>query len=229
MSAETDYDGFITPDGEMIAIQDVDKMFLQVTKITQSREIAVKELKGLGDYCLEKGYHEATCRYYEKIVELTEDVDEKAGMYLHVGAQMEKVCRFDLAVESYSKAIMLHPRNVQINYYAHNNLGYSLNQLGKHADAEHYCREAIHINSNYCNAHKNLGEALKGLGRYVEAAESFIIATVNNNSDLRAFNLLIDMLDEQPEVLHQMEWLEEEIINSLGERIKERRETKGSH
>ena len=94
----------------------------------------------------------------------------------------------------------MEPERNHAWYFIHNNLGYSLNQLGQFAEGEKCCRDAIEINPSRPNAHKNLGIALAGLGQYREAAEAFINATYNNAGDTRSFGLLKKLLQEHPEL-----------------------------
>ena len=85
-------------------------------------------------------------------------------------------------------------------YYLHNNLGYSLNQLGRFEEGELYCRRAIGITSKPQNAHKNLGLALQGQGKYAEAAGCFVTATQANASDGRSVKHLEELIQQHPEL-----------------------------
>ena len=85
-------------------------------------------------------------------------------------------------------------------YLLNNNLGYSLNQLGRHGEAESYCRAAIAIDAGRHNAHKNLGLSLQGQGKYLEAAQCFLQATQAAPDDLRALGHLEDLLAQHEEI-----------------------------
>jgi len=87
------------------------------------------------------------------------------------GVDMESASQFELACAFYSKGISLDPRNSDLRYFLNNNLGYSLNQLGRFTDGEPYCRAAIEINAARHNAYKNLGVSLTGQKRYAEAED----------------------------------------------------------
>ena len=58
-----------------------------------------------------------------------------------------------------------------------NNLGFALNRLGRYADGEALCRQAIALDPRRASAYKNLGLSLQGEGRVVEAARAFVTAT----------------------------------------------------
>ena len=81
-----------------------------------------------------------------------------------------------------------------------NNLGYSLNQVGRHGEAEACCRAAIAIDAGRHNAHKNLGISLEGQGKYLEAAQCFLKAAQAAPDDLRALGHLEDLLARHEEI-----------------------------
>lgn len=79
-------------------------------------------------------------------------------------------------------------------------MGYCLNKLGRHSEAEEYCRAAIEINPNRYNAHKNRGLSLQHQSRHAEAARSFILATKLCPEDGRALEHLRDLISAHPEI-----------------------------
>jgi tetratricopeptide (TPR) repeat protein len=85
-------------------------------------------------------------------------------------------------------------------YFALNNLGYCLNRLGRHAEAEPICRRAIATDARPFNAHKNLGVALERLGRLAEAAEEYLAAAMTSDLDDRPLRHLRVLLANHPEV-----------------------------
>ena len=84
-------------------------------------------------------------------------------------------------------------------YLLNNNLGYSLNRIGRHAEAEAYCRAAIAIHAGRYNAYKNLGLSLEGQGRLFEAARCFLKAAKAAPDDLRALGHFEDLLARHEE------------------------------
>ena len=79
-----------------------------------------------------------------------------------------------MAEQFYRQALSMEPTSSLLWYFIHNNLGFSLNQLGRFEEGETCCRRAIGINAQRSNGHKNLGLSLQGQGRYREAAESLL-------------------------------------------------------
>ena len=128
------------------------------------------------------------------------DLEIKAQIIFSLGRSSEKSNDFELAVRFYREALAMEPCDSFTWYYIHNNLGYSLNQLGRFVDGERICRNAIAISTQLPNAHKNLGLALAGQGCHREAAESFIAATQANAADPRSLRHLESLLTEHPEL-----------------------------
>jgi tetratricopeptide (TPR) repeat protein len=133
--------------------------------------------------------------YFTKAVALTERSETKALCYLKLGALCERGREYQAAADSYSKAFTLPQEENELWYFLNNNLGYSLNQAGRHAEAEHYCRKAISVNPLLYNAHNNLGLSLRGQGKYREAAASFLEATKLAPGEQRAMGHLEDMFE----------------------------------
>lgn len=141
--------------------------------------------------------------YLERVIEINTDPVEQAHYLLSMGQLMEQRDDFILAIEFYKRAFAMKPADQGDWYLIHNNLGYSLNKLGRYAEGEPYCREAIRINPQRHNAYKNLGIALDGQGQFLEAAHNFIQATKMNAMDSRALQHLQDLLKRQPQLLIQ--------------------------
>jgi tetratricopeptide (TPR) repeat protein len=76
------------------------------------------------------------------------------------------------ARREYKEALAANPRLVE----ARNNLGVTLLQLQRPADAEPFFREAAEMEPDYADAHANLGMALLQQGKASEARESFLRA-----------------------------------------------------
>jgi len=127
------------------------------------------------------------------------NTDEKAYEKLAAGCNAEKIGDFARAVSEYRVGLDYPSEDFDTSYFLHNNLGFSLIQIGKYAEAEHYCRLAIEINPHRYNAHKNLGLALQSQGQLVEAALSLQLASVMSNNP-RAGKHLDELLAEHPEI-----------------------------
>ena len=104
------------------------------------------------------------------------DPGARAVECLELGVRMEEASCFDLAAWAYAAGIACEPTDTDLWYWLSNNLGFALNQTGRHAASEPHCRAAIRCDSGRHNAHKNLGVALEGQGRIAEAARSYVSA-----------------------------------------------------
>jgi tetratricopeptide (TPR) repeat protein len=128
------------------------------------------------------------------------EVENRAYLIMSLGQQAEMTKDFDLAVRFYMQGGSMEPCAQFTWYYLHNNLGYSLNQLGRFEEGELYCRRAIEITAKPPNAYKNRGLALQGQGEYAEAARCFITATQANASDERSVKHLEKLIQQHPEL-----------------------------
>lgn len=144
------------------------------------------------------GKLERAFRYFNQLYESVEDREPQAQILMALGQVAEMARDFELAAEFYSQGLALEPRRQSTCYYLHNNLGFSLNQLGRFAEAEPHCWQAIEIDPRRHNAYKNLGISLAALDRHREAAEFFVRATQRNAWDGRALRHLEDLLEEHP-------------------------------
>ena len=137
----------------------------------------------------------------------------KAECYLDLGRLSEQDDNYEDAVRYYSLAFTMPEGSDRTWYFLNNNLGYSLARLERYAEAETCCRRAIAINPFQYNAHKNLGLSLRGQGRFLDAATSFLIASMSCPGDGRAMSHLGEMLGDHPE-------LRQEIFETLRDRLE---------
>ena len=189
MNEENDYDGFITEDGTMIPLEDVEKvsaLFLQTAPVDD----AVAMLRRLASDCLDMGRLDAARGYSEKILLLVDSPEEKAECFLLMGGAFENLSRYTEAEEAYARAFDLPQESNSIWYFLNNNRGYCLNRVGRHKEAAVFCLDAIRIDPDRHNAYKNLGIALMHLGRYAEAAQNLVRATELCPADPRALAVL---------------------------------------
>jgi tetratricopeptide (TPR) repeat protein len=201
--SQENFDGFITPDGRLVAIQDAESVYTLIVRSTDRMADVIQALRGCAGECAEKGYLAACCAYMEKALPLLEDPAEKAACLLSLGRIREQMADFGAALRVYSRAFELPQERNETWYFLHNNLAYCLNREGRYEEAEKHCRMAIRINRRRHNAHKNLGVALQGRGRYVAAAKSFLRATRLCPVDARALGLLQELLTSHGEVLEE--------------------------
>jgi tetratricopeptide (TPR) repeat protein len=132
----------------------------------------------------------------------TDNPETRAGGYLALGQLLEQQHRYAEAEAVYSEGLAVRPAAGPTGYFLHNNRGYCLNLLGRHAEAEAHCRAAIEIDPTRHNAHKNLGLALAGQGRHLEAARCLLEADRRWPGDGRARRHLAELLAKNPEILN---------------------------
>jgi tetratricopeptide (TPR) repeat protein len=197
-----DFNGFITQDGEMISIQDTERVsaiFLRTADVHS----AVGCLWQLVMDCVEAGYFSAACKYIDKILPLVDDPVDKAECFLKMGQTLEQAGDFAAAAEAYARAFELPREQSSTWYFLNNNRAYCLIQTGRCKEAEQFCRDAIRLEPKRQNAHKNLGLALQHLGRIGEAAKSFIRATKLRPDDARALALLDELYRRHREIVDE--------------------------
>lgn len=133
----------------------------------------------------------------------TDKSEEVARTSLAEGCQCEKREDWEGAIVSYQRSLGADPKDPLVRYFANNNLGYSLLQLGRYDEAEVYCETAIAINPSQYNAHKNLGLALEGQGRWLDAALCLAEAARLCPQNTRAWLHLNHLLNARPGLLGQ--------------------------
>jgi len=203
MNQTKDFDGFLTPEGELVSIKDTDRMFSIVASRTENVEKIKEMLQALACECSDKGYFEAARAYIDNILSLADTSNEKARCLLAMGRVLERANRYGDALDTYLRAFDYPQESNETWYFLNNNLAFCLNQASRHHEAERHCRDAIRINPNRHNAHKNLGIALQGLKRHVEAARSFIAAIMACPEDGRALALLEELIAPYPKIMEQ--------------------------
>ncbi len=146
-----------------------------------------------------------------ELINCIEDPEKRAYTLLDTGCRLEKCKDWAEAIRIYQESISLEPTDQQTLYFAHNNLGFCLIQVGRFAEGENYSRKAIKIDGARSNAYKNTGLALQGQGRFVEAAELFIAGTLTRPQDRRSFDHLETLLRTHPEIREQMPTIDADI------------------
>ncbi len=161
MTEETprNFDGFILPDGEMVSIEDVDRMVSFLSGRMEDKDRLAGALWGLVQECTDHGHFGAAFAYADRILAMAETPAEKALCFLKMGQAKEGTGDFLAALETYSRAFELPQEKNDVWYFLNNNLAYCENHAGKHMEAVKHCRAAIRIDSMRHNAHKNLGVA----------------------------------------------------------------------
>ena len=191
----------MTRNGEIIALDDVDRMCAWLGSICENLEKLQKMIESVAMECLSYGMHSAAGAYLGRQLALLENPQDKATCLLKMGQVMEQANNFGKALEHYARAFNFPQENSLTWYFLNNNRGYCLNILGSHREGEEFCRAAIQIAPKVPNGWKNLGISLQGQGKIDEAALSYLEATERCPEDSRAFWLLEELLMANPDVL----------------------------
>ena len=131
----------------------------------------------------------------------TENPGKQAAGYLALGQLLEQQDRYADAEAMYARGLEIPSAAVEVAYLLHNNRGYCLNLLGRHADAETFTQAAIGIDPARHNAHKNLGLALAGQGRFLEGVRCLLEADRCNPANGQARHHVAELLTDHPEIL----------------------------
>ena len=199
------------PDGQAMSAEDVEQALLTRLQTSPPEELD-NCLWALARFYSQTGRQPVAMNYMERLRANATNPETLAATHLGMGQLEEQIGDYATAALFYSQALALEPERNATWYFINNNLGYCLNQLGRPAEAEPYCRAAVAINPAWHNAYKNLGVALEGRGQWAEAARAFIQAVKANASDPRALGHLErlleahpDIVETFPEVLEQLE------------------------
>jgi len=190
---------FTLPDGQPIAPALVEAdLCAGIAKCEEALEDAVWQLARF--YSMVGRQGDATA-CVTRLLANTPDPAKQAGGYLALGQLLEQGDHYAEAEAMYAQGLAILPAAGDVGYFLHNNRGYCLNLLGRHAEAEVHCRAAIALDPVRHNAHKNLGLALAGQGRLGEAACCLLEADRRFPGDERARGHLTALLTENPELL----------------------------
>ncbi len=211
------FDGFLTREGELVSIEDVDRISAILAKGHEDPEEIARRLRAFAGECFEKGRFRAAYAYLEKALPLLDAPDDRADFLLLMGQALENARDFPAALETYARGVDLPQEPGDVSYFLNNNLGFCLNKSGRHEEAERRCRAAISINPQRYNAHKNLGIALQGLGRYAEAIRCYMRATQLAPMDPRALNHVEDLLAGHGDIVEESPGLREELNEFFSE------------
>jgi tetratricopeptide (TPR) repeat protein len=159
-----------------------------------------KALWQLAQFYKRNRKHDQALSTLRNLLELVDNVEDKARCIFTMGQSSEGVGDFAGAIRYYKEALVMEPADTLTWYFILNNLGYSYNQLGQFEEGEKYCRLALKVPEQRSNALKNLGLALEGQGRYAEAGHCYVRATQVNALDGRSLWHLRNMIEKHPEL-----------------------------
>lgn len=187
---------------ELTAVEAEKLLLKRLDEAGSDRKTALWQLAQF--YKLQRRHDQALQRLRE-LIQLLPDAEARAGCVFTMGQAEENAGEFAAAISYYKEALALEPASPFTWYFIHNNLGYSLNTVGRFAEGEEYCRKAIQIDPNRSNGWKNLGIALAGQGQFRDAANAYLAATQANASDPRALGLLEELAKQHPELEYEFE------------------------
>jgi Flp pilus assembly protein TadD len=150
---------------------------------------------------------EAATELLEEFIKASKNPEQSAHCHLALGQIATDEQRLDSALRHFTTALALAQDRGKIAYVLHNNIGYSLNQLGRFADGEKHCRKAIDIDWTRASAFRNLGVSLQGQGFMVEAAWALVEAINAESSDNRARALLQKLVEANGDIAIQNPWV----------------------
>jgi tetratricopeptide (TPR) repeat protein len=186
------------PDGEPMTAGEIERILLE--QLDRGEIPEKKVLNNLHSLYAQSQMHEKTMAVLERLFEMVEDDEERARYLLYLGQLMERMNDFPMAENFYRDAIILKPQDPAVWYFINNNLGFCLNKLGQHEDAERFLHTAIETDPSRSNAYKNLGLCFQGRGLFDNAAQCFIMATQVNAADPRSLRHLEILAREHPDL-----------------------------
>ena len=157
-------------------------------------------LWNLARFCSRTGQHERAVGFVERLLDLSQNPDQRAHCFLALALLKEEMEDYNSAKAYYDEVLELEELEDNTLYFLHNNLGYLLILLGQFEKAEAHLERAISIDPELPNGYKNLGLACEGLGRLEAAVECYITATQMAPYDARSMVHLENLLGTHPEL-----------------------------
>jgi tetratricopeptide (TPR) repeat protein len=137
---------------------------------------------------------------------------QNAQCHLALGQIATDEQRLEIALSHFAAALELKPDKKKIIYVLLNNMGYCLNGLGRYAEAERYCRQALEVDWLRSSAYRNLGVSLEGQAKVEAAAWALVEATRVDATDERARNLLKKLIGVNSWLVVQCPWTLEALM-----------------
>lgn len=197
------------PEGKALTSGEVEKMLWQ--RLCDGVSDPVETMWELARLYASIGYHDQAAACVASIKEL-DDNPERRGFWLLAQGQLQEQRRdYPAAIGFYRAARAAEPCAQDVWYMIHNNLGFSLNQVGQPEEAIPYLETALEIDPTRPNAYKNLGLAYQALGDLHRAAQLFFQGTQADARDSRSFHHLVEMVQAHPELLQAHPELDSQI------------------
>jgi tetratricopeptide (TPR) repeat protein len=151
-------------------------------------------------FCTKTGQQKRAVGFVERLLDLSENSDQRAHCLLALALLTEEMEDYDSAKAYYDEVLELEELEDNTLYFLHNNFGYLLIQLEQFEEAKAHLERAISIDPELANAYKNLGLACEGLGRLEAAVECYITATQVEPYDARSMVHVENLMSKHPEL-----------------------------
>ena len=201
-------------DGIPLTGDEMEKVLLD--EIEESQGQSREAIWSLGVIYSRTGRQGDAARCVARLRAMAVSDEEHAQCQLAMGQLQEQLGDFESAAHFYRGGLELPAGPGDAWYWLHNNLGYSLIQLGRPSEALPPLEAAVAIDATRPNAHKNLGLAHERLGAHAVAALCFVKATQADASDPRSLGHLESLIAAHPEVLGDVPGLAETLTECRG-------------
>jgi TPR repeat protein len=205
--------GIILPSGETIEGNFVTfpRVLAERIRISKADDERLQLVDELTHFYAESAPARAAEQNWLELVGSIEGLEKRAEALVRTGGRMEKCKAWKQAILIYREAVRIEPEDRKMWYFAHNNLGFCLNQLCQFEEGEAFCRKALKIDGTRSNAYKNTALALQGQCRFPEAAELFITGTLTRPQDRRSLDHLVELLESHPEIREKLPTIDADI------------------
>jgi tetratricopeptide (TPR) repeat protein len=188
------------PEGEAVTESEVERRLRDA--LTASGGKCVDTLWSLAVLYSQTARLDESASCFHRVIELIgDDLEKRGSCFLALGQLEERRGDYEAAAKRYREALSMEPCAQGTWYFIHNNLGFSLNQLGDPRAAIPFLEEAIQIDPARPNAYKNLALSHEALGDVERAAELFVAATQADASDARSLAHLEALVEAHPALL----------------------------
>jgi tetratricopeptide (TPR) repeat protein len=139
-------------------------------------------------------------------------VEERSALFhLELGKNAQSQNQWNAALEHYALGLSCAPKEPRTLYLLYNNGAHCRNMLGFYAEAEQYSRLAIGTDAKRHDAYINLGISLQGQHDVTGAAWCFVEALKANPFNLKAAELIRQLLIDHPTLPLRSPWIQQEL------------------
>jgi hypothetical protein len=147
----------------------------------------------------------------QKLGQLPRVEERSALFHLELGKNAQSQNQWGAALEHYALGLSCAPKEPRTLYLLYNNGAHCRNMLGFYAEAEHYSRLAIGTDAKRHDAYINLGISLQGQHDVSRAAWCFVQVLKTNPFNLKAAQLIRQLLIDHPTLPLRSPWIQQEL------------------